>query len=339
MSTHQHPCWQHPALRAALTALALVLTPAQAETLEGLLERGTHHSVLWRISPESGDLIGQVFANTSQAGQTILANCLPGLACVAEGASADEPDEQWLKTLHFDNQPSGWWRIQQVQNAYMQASLPMNERELRTRFGQLHISEDQLLLFNGSPVLANQPQASTPAASNTQATLLSHIKTWWDTFWRKLRHNLLTLLGQAPAGSADKTQARATPGTEPSAAHQPDGTAEVVQGNNALHLVAHFELEDHDIVLLQDTGGTACPALYRFAALTPQGITGTPVFGTCSGMAAVTLDAAEGGTPTPLVTMTGFLGPHEPPQEQQRALMRKHRFSLRQGQILELEPL
>lgn len=338
MSTHRQFCWQHPVLRAALTTLALVLTPAQAETLEGVLERGAHHSVLWYVSPESGDLIGQAFANTSQAGQTILANCLPGLTCVAEGSSTDEPDEQWLKTLRFDNRPSGWWRIQQAQNAYMQASLPMSERELRTRFGQLHISEDQLLLFNGSPVLANQPQASTPAASNTQPTLLSRIKTWWDTFWRKLRHNLLTLLDRAPAGSVDETQAQVTPGTKPPVAQQPDGTAEVVQGNNALHLVAHFEFEDRDIVLLQDTGGTACPALYRFATLTPQGITVTPNFGTCSGVATVTLDATDGGTLVPLVTMTGFLGHHEPPLEQQRALMRKHRFLFRQGQVLEFDP-
>ena len=346
MNAHRQPFWQRPALHAALTALALSLTPAQAETLKGMLERGTRHSVLWFVSPESGDLIGQVFTNSSQAGQVILANCLPGLACVVRGAGAVEPDEQLLKELHFEDQPSGWWHIQQAQNAYMQASLPISERALRTRFGPLNITEDRLLLFNGSPVLASPPQAtpmptapqaSTPAVSDAKPTLLTRIQAWWETFWTKLRHKLLALLGRAPANSADKAQAQTEPEAEPSAAHQPADTAEVVQGNNALDLVAHFELEGRDIVLLQDTGGTGCPALYRFATLTPQGIAVTPEFGTCSGIAAVTLQAARGSTREPLVTMTGSQGPHEPLLEQQRALMRLHRFVLRQGQVLKLD--
>ena len=60
---------QHtPSPRTALLAAALALAPwctstAQAqETLEGMLEQGPRHSVLWAVSPESGDLVGQVFA-------------------------------------------------------------------------------------------------------------------------------------------------------------------------------------------------------------------------------------------------------------------------------------
>lgn len=341
MNAYQQSRWQRPVMLAVL-ALALWSPSAQAENLEGRLERAASHSVLWFVSLESGDLIGQVFTNTSQAGQIILANCLPGLACVVEGASAVEPDEQLLKELHFEDQPSGWWYIQQAQNATMQASLPMSERELRTRFGSLNITEDRWLLFTGSPVLASPPQAAptaaaTSAASSAQPTRLSRIQTWWDTLWIKLRHQLLALFGHAPASSADKAQAQAAPEAAPSAAHQPVGTAEVVQGNNALDLVAHFELEERDIVLLQDTGGAGCPALYRFATLTPQGIAVTPEFGTCSGIATVTLQAAGGGTREPLITMTGSQGPHEPLLDQQRALMRLHRFTLRQGQVLDLD--
>ena len=72
---HTHPAlprWQRLAT-FALLALALCGAPAHADTLEGVLERGARHSVLWFASPESGDLIGQVFTNTSQAGQVILA--------------------------------------------------------------------------------------------------------------------------------------------------------------------------------------------------------------------------------------------------------------------------
>lgn len=345
MNAYQQSHWQRPST-LVLLALALWGTSAHAETLEGMLERGAQNSVLWFISPESGDLIGQVFTNTSQAGQIILANCLPGLACVVEGASAAEPDEPLLKELHFEDQPSGWWHIQQAQNAYMNASLPLNERELRTRFGLLSITDERWLLFNGHPVLASPaqtaptptpPEKSTPAISDTKRTLLARLQDWWESFGTKLRDKLQALLGRTPASTANKKPAQAVPEAELSPVHQPTGTAEVVQGNNALDMVAHFELEGHDIVVLQDTGGTGCPALYRFATLTPQGIAATSEFGTCSGVASVTLQAAHPGrAPEALVTMTDFLGLQEPLLEQQRAQMRLHRFVLRQGHALEL---
>lgn len=345
MNTPQQPPWQRPGT-LALLALALCGTPAQAEMLEGTLERGPRNSVLWTVSPESGDLIGQVFTNPSQAGQIILSNCLPSLTCVVEGARAVEPDKSLLKTLHFEHQPSGWWHIQQAQNAFMQASLPLNERELRTRFGLLSITEERWLLFNGNPVLASpaqtvptpiSPEKSTPLTGDTPRTLLARIQAWWENFGAKLRDKLQALLGRTSASTADKTPAQAIPEAEPLAIHQPPGTTEVVQGNNALDLVAHFELEDRDIVLLQDTGGTGCPALYRFATMSLQGISVTPEFGTCSGIASATLQAAEGNTYEPVVTMTGSQGPHEPLLEQQRALMRLYRFVMRQGHVLELD--
>ena len=82
-----------PRLAALALAVACACASAQTDTLQGTLERGPAHSVLWTVSPESGDLIGQVFANDSQAGQTILAHCLPGLECMTEGASTAEPPD------------------------------------------------------------------------------------------------------------------------------------------------------------------------------------------------------------------------------------------------------
>jgi hypothetical protein len=37
-----------------------------------------------------------------------------------------------------------------------------------------------------------------------------------------------------------------------------------------------------DFVLVQNTGGTACPALFHIVSLNPQKHTGTAEFGTCS---------------------------------------------------------
>ncbi|UJB66896.1 hypothetical protein YS110_20060 [Acidovorax sp. YS12] len=326
-----------PLYPAALLAAALALAPwrasAQAEeTLEGQLERGPTHSVLWFVSPESGDLIGQVFANASQAGQVILARCLPGLACVAEGAHTTEPDEALLPQLRFADRPSGWWLITQVQNAFMQPSLPLEERALRTRQGELRITDEHLLLLEGRPVLANpQPacahaSAPAPAPAAAPPTLLERLAAWWNG----LRRKLLALLGRTSASAPPATATPAAPDRMP---WQIPGTAEAVQGNAALHIAAHYELENRDIVLLQDTGGTLCPALYRFVTLTAQGITVTPEFGSCSDIATATLEKAPDGTPMPLVTMNGFFGPFEPEAERQRAHMQLHRFTLRNGAV------
>lgn len=352
MHTPRQPRWQRTAT-LALLALALGGASAQAETLEGTLERGEQHSVLWFVSPESGDLIGQVFANTSQAGQVILAKCLPGMACTAEGVSTGEADEQLLEKLKFSAQPSGWWHIELAKNAYMQPNLPMSERELSTRFGHLHINDDYWLLFKGSPVLDSPPQAApaalptqkaessaTPTTEPAEPTLLTRLQTWWSNLRAKLQHQLLALLGRAPADSAAPAQEQPQSASIAQAPPAPanDGTAEVVQGNNALHLVAHFELPDRDIVLLQVTGGTACPALYRFATLTQQGITVTPEFGTCSGIASISLpDPQPGEVPEPRLSLVGFMGPFEPEAEQERASRRLYRFLLRHGKVLELD--
>lgn len=51
------------ALLGAALALSTGTASAQADNLEGALERGATHSVLWFASPETGDLIGQAFAN------------------------------------------------------------------------------------------------------------------------------------------------------------------------------------------------------------------------------------------------------------------------------------
>ena len=303
--------------RLAALALACACASAQADTLEGTLERGPTHSVLWAVSPESGDLIGQVVANASQAGQTILAHCLPGLHCVAEGASTAEPPDGLTEGLPFSAQPSGWWLITHANSAHMEPSLPMSERQLHTRHGQLSITDEYLLLFNGRPVLANAPQPAEPPTSAAPHTLLERIRAWWQNGWTQMRSKLLALLGRTPAPPPAATQ------TEP------------VQGNAALQIVAHFELEGQDIVLLQDTGGTACPALYRFATLTPQGIAVTREFGTCSDLAAVTLEEVPKGAQEPLVTMAGTLDAVEPGQEAPR--MRLHHFALRRGQVQELQ--
>lgn len=331
MHVHHPSLWRLPVSLLALALCAAATAPVLAETLEGSLERGPSHSVLWFVSPGSGDLIGQAFANDSLAGRVILNNCLPDLSCVVEGATTSDPPAGLTDTLTFEPRPSGWWLIDQARRAHMQPGLPMDERELHTRFGYLNVNDEQLLLFQGRPVLASSTppmMESPPQASSSPPSLPARLQAWWTDFWNQLRRQLFALLGRS---TTDSNPAPTTPTA------QPNGTAETIQGNSSLSLVAHLELKDRDVVLLQDNGGTACPALYRFASITAQGIAVTPEFGTCSDIAAITHQPpSPGKDPEPVVTMTGFLGPFESSQAQKHATMRAHRYVLRRGQVKEL---
>ena len=69
------------------------------------------------------------------------------------------------------------------------------------------------------------------------------------------------------------------------------------------------------------------------------------IVNTCSFLASATSESIEttlelanevqDGVPEPVVTMAGFLGPFEPEEEQRRAHMQLHHFTLRQGQVHE----
>ena len=51
------------------TLATLLSTTINAETVEGLLEKGATHSALFTVSPESGDLVGYAVKNASPAGK------------------------------------------------------------------------------------------------------------------------------------------------------------------------------------------------------------------------------------------------------------------------------
>ena len=55
-----------------------------------------------------------------------------------------------------------------------------------------------------------------------------------------------------------------------------------IEGNSSLAIVANFEMGQSDVLLLQDTGGTACPALFRFIIVSAAGLRTTSEFGSCS---------------------------------------------------------
>ena len=55
-----------------------------------------------------------------------------------------------------------------------------------------------------------------------------------------------------------------------------------IQGNNSLSLLSLFRIDGADVVLVQNNGGTACPALFLFVTVAPSGVSQSASFGTCS---------------------------------------------------------
>ena len=338
-----------PIHRLSACALALAAAcAAHAETIEGTLEHGAGHSVLWFLSPESGDLVGQVVQNASPAGQTILGSCLPGLYCEVDGVSLTELPEEQAQGLGFSIQPSGWWLVEQARSASMKDNLPMREQAIQTRFGPL-VVQDQHLNFKGAPVMAPVPAAeaakAAPAASSAlivvseastppATTWRARLAQWWDGLMRTVRQRLAALFGSGTE-TATATAPASAPMPPKAAAAQP--ALAPVQGNNGLYIVAHAERNPSDLVLLQSIGGSGCPAQYRIATLSSAGITVTPEFGSCSDLAALIEPPTPSGAEW-VLAMPGFLGPFGTPQEQHRAARQLHHYVFQQGVVREVMP-
>lgn len=61
-----------------------------------------------------------------------------------------------------------------------------------------------------------------------------------------------------------------------------------IQGNNGLSFEEIFKIGNTDVVLIQNIGGTACPALFTLVTVSISGLSQTPDFGTCSDLAEST---------------------------------------------------
>ena len=105
-----------------------------------------------------------------------------------------------------------------------------------------------------------------------------------------------------------------------------------IEGNSSLSIVAHYEIGQSDVLLLQNSGGTACPALFNFITVSATGLRATPEFGTCSDIIYPTWDSKTG---TVTIATNGFRGPFEPEADKQKAYMTKTVFRFAKGQVTE----
>lgn len=199
---------RRPAGLLALSGLGLLPAMAMGQGIEGVLERGSTHSALFVVSPESGDLVGYAFRNGSPVGKTILESCMTEMLCRIDQSSEREMRNPPVQ--QFKDQPSGWLELTRVRGVEM-TSESMRLEAVDTRFGKVAGNEELQLLFRGKPI--------------------------------------------------------------------PNVTGQ-------FSIARQYEVGAADVLLLQNSGGTACPARYRFATVTARGIALTPEFGSCSDLIA-----------------------------------------------------
>lgn len=106
--------------------------------------------------------------------------------------------------------------------------------------------------------------------------------------------------------------------------------AERVQGNNSLSFEQSFQFPGYDLVLVQDNGGTGCPAQYHIVKVTRAGASATKAFGTCSDLARTT--KTKTGL---LVTMPDFSSAVQGEAAMHRAARQRHSFTYANGKIQE----
>lgn len=94
-----------------------------------------------------------------------------------------------------------------------------------------------------------------------------------------------------------------------------------VEGNNSLDFVAQVALKNRRAVLVQNNGGTGCPATYRWVILSDGGYNVSSEFGSCSDLPKVAV-AAE----ALVVTMPDFAGDSQPEAERARVAKTTMRY-------------
>jgi hypothetical protein len=103
-----------------------------------------------------------------------------------------------------------------------------------------------------------------------------------------------------------------------------------VQGNNSLTFVKTFLMGSKDVVLVQDNGGTGCPAQFHFVTVSSSGAKATAAFGSCSDLIKV---ARVGDSIK--VDMPGFAGPVQSEAQWQRESRKRYVYFFKNGRVNE----
>lgn len=103
-----------------------------------------------------------------------------------------------------------------------------------------------------------------------------------------------------------------------------------VRGNNGLAIVRTVTAGDHTLYVVQDTGGSACPATFRIADASAAGVTVSDGFGTCSDVIRIT-EQPDGVS----LSMPAFAGPDASSAERAAIGSERHLFRYTGGRVRE----
>ena len=105
-----------------------------------------------------------------------------------------------------------------------------------------------------------------------------------------------------------------------------------IHANSSLEIGRVFHLGGGDVVLVKDTGGTACPFLYYLVTIRGAKAEATPEFGSCTEV----VSASQKGESI-VLTMHGYRGPFEPEEERRRAARELRTFVFADGKVSEIK--
>jgi hypothetical protein len=105
-----------------------------------------------------------------------------------------------------------------------------------------------------------------------------------------------------------------------------------ITGNSSLTFQQQFTMGDKRVVLVQDNGGTACPAQFYLVTIGPKGVLTSPGFGSCSDLIKV---SQKGDVVT--IAMSDYMGPGSSIAQQKKAAksMMKFVFNVNRPEAIE----
>jgi hypothetical protein len=101
-----------------------------------------------------------------------------------------------------------------------------------------------------------------------------------------------------------------------------------VEGNNFLSFEKKVVLADRDLVVVQDNGGTGCPALLYIIDVSKAGAKTTGAFGSCTDLVQIT-SIANGVR----ISMQGFVGPAGSQNDIRKALRKRYVYEYQFGTL------
>lgn len=98
-------------------------------------------------------------------------------------------------------------------------------------------------------------------------------------------------------------------------------------GSGSFSIVRHYSSWRHgELLLVQNTGGTACPALYRFVEVSRQGAAVSQEFGTCADWVYPFVQNDASGQPEIVVRMVEYVGPLGTEAQRRKAALNRTEY-------------